>query len=494
MRFAINTGTKQSINAMKQLLFLFAFISIFVHSFSQVTGINRLLNDPSMLHASVSISIIDTGTGKVIPGYDSQRNLVPASIMKLITTAAALELLGPEYTFTTTIGYSGTIDNTTKTLKGDLIIKGGGDPCLGSEYFDSFYGDFISKWSSEIRQMGIDKIEGSIISDDSFYDYEPVPSKWLWEDMGNYYGAGTYGLSIFDNYYSVHFRTSKAGSKPEITAINPTFAKKKISNFLVSGDTRDEGYLFAAPYGDNTWVSGTIPENRNDFILKGSISDPPLLAAKLLHEKLMSSGVVISGEPSTRRLLNEPDNYEVKTITETISPHLHEIINVLNHESINLYAESLTKHMGLVYKNEGSTESGIAVIKEFLNHAGIDTEGIKIVDGSGLSPVNYINASELAKLLLYMKKNSKYFKNYLESFPEAGKPGTLNSYFTDPFFKNRLRLKTGSMTGVRSFAGYVTANSGKEMIITIIVNNYSGSSEKVISCIEEIIKQNIIEN
>jgi D-alanyl-D-alanine carboxypeptidase/D-alanyl-D-alanine-endopeptidase (penicillin-binding protein 4) len=468
---------------MKPLLFLVLFTSLFIDLFPQNTAVDKLINDSTMVHASVSICVIDPVTGHVVTEHDSQRSLIPASIMKLITTAVALELLGPDYTFRTSVGYRGTIDKTSKTLYGDIIIKGGGDPCLGSEYFNVFYGDFITEWSSEIKRMGINKIDGRVITDDSFYNYEPVPSKWLWEDIGNYYGAGVYGLSIFDNYYSVHLKTATAGLIPEIIQITPELAGPKITNFLLSGGVRDEGYLFVSPYSDNGWVSGTVPVNREDFVLKGSIADPPLLAAKLLNERLRFSGVEISGEPSTGRVQNETYKYDIKIITETVSPPLSEIINILNHESINLYAESLTKQLGLVFRKEGSTESGIEVIKDFLDRSGIETDGM-----------NSINAIVLGKLLLYMKTNGKYFSQYLESFPEAAKPGTLKNYFTGPVFENRLRIKTGSMSGVRSYAGYVKTNSGKEMIVAIIVNNYSGSSEKVVSGVEDIIKSIIIEN
>lgn len=461
---------------------------------SQTAAISNLLDNSSMLHSSVSICILDPSNGKVISEYDSQRSLTPASVMKLVTTAAVLELIGPDYRFNTVIGYTGTIDKNSKTLIGNIIIKGGGDPSLGSENFKTVYGDFIEGWADELKLLGISKIEGCVLTDDSYYDYEPVPSKWLWEDIGNYYGAGSFGLSVFDNYYSIHLQTSVAGSKPKITSIVPDILDTDLNNFLVSGGTRDYGYIFGTPYSSSAWISGTIPENRTDFVLKGSIPDPPLLAARLLHNKLVSEGIIISGEPSTRRIQGLSDNQNFTLVTKTISPPVYEIINILNHESTNLYAESLTKQLGLVYRNEGSTSGGIGVITEFLKNIGFETDGIRIVDGSGLSPVNAINAADLANLLVYMKTKSKYSGYFYNSLPEAGKKGTLSNYFTDPVFANRVRMKTGSMSGVRSFAGYVTSNSGKEIVCVILVNNYTGPSANVISGIENIVKQVIIEN
>jgi D-alanyl-D-alanine carboxypeptidase/D-alanyl-D-alanine-endopeptidase (penicillin-binding protein 4) len=157
-----------------------------------------------------------------------------------------------------------------------------------------------------------------------------------------------------------------------------------------------------------------------------------------------------------------------------------------------MYAEHLIKELGKKYKNTGSTAAGVEVIKDFLKNAGIETDGIFIEDGSGLSPVNSINSKELANLLLYMKRSGRYFTEYFNSLPDAGKEGTLKNYFRDPSFDSRLKAKSGSMTRVRSYAGYFTTQSGKQMIFSIIVNNYSGPSKKIISYIEEIIKEIII--
>jgi D-alanyl-D-alanine carboxypeptidase/D-alanyl-D-alanine-endopeptidase (penicillin-binding protein 4) len=158
-----------------------------------------------------------------------------------------------------------------------------------------------------------------------------------------------------------------------------------------------------------------------------------------------------------------------------------------------MYAEHLTKELGKVYKNNGSTDSGVAVIKEFLAAADVNTGGMFIEDGSGLSPLDAINSKALVNLLWYMKKNGKFYNEYLSSLPDAGKEGTLKNCFRDPVFDSRLAIKSGSMTRVRSYAGYIKTISGNDLIFSIIVNNYSGPSQKIISYIEEIIKEIISE-
>jgi D-alanyl-D-alanine carboxypeptidase/D-alanyl-D-alanine-endopeptidase (penicillin-binding protein 4) len=442
-----------------------------------------------MMHASVSLSVTGTRKGEIIMEHNAAESLIPATVMKLITSAAAIELLGTEYTFKTIVGYTGKFDKLTGILTGNLIIKGGGDPALGSKYFEDHYQDFLKLWVNEILKMGIKKIEGKVIADDSYYDFLPVPAKWLWEDTGNYYGAGVYGLSVFDNTYEIHVRTQSDSSQLTITEIVPSECGYELSNWLTISGTTDEGYVFAAPYSRDGWLAGTIPANREDYILKASITDPPLLISKMLNNNLEASGINISESPSTIRSERKSLSDSVVTITETVSPPLSAIIEVLNHESVNLFAEHLIKELGKKYRNNGSTIAGVNVILEFLNGAGILTDGMFIEDGSGLSPLNAINSEEVVNLLIYMKDRGKNFPEYFSSLPEAGKEGTLKVVFRDPVFESRLRAKSGSMTRVRSYAGYLKSYSGKEIIFSIIINNYNGPSNSIISAIENIIKE-----
>jgi serine-type D-Ala-D-Ala carboxypeptidase/endopeptidase (penicillin-binding protein 4) len=191
-------------------------------SFSQERSVAALLADSSMLHGSISVCITDDKSGNTVFELNSGKSLIPASVMKLITSAAAIELLGPGYTFKTVIGYTGSLNKRSGRLKGNIVIIGGGDPALGSKYFTDHYQDFLKNWVTKIKSLGITKIDGSVITDDSRYDFQPVPSKWLWEDIGNYYGAGVYGLSVFDNTYEIHLKSSGENSTPVITGIIPS--------------------------------------------------------------------------------------------------------------------------------------------------------------------------------------------------------------------------------------------------------------------------------
>jgi serine-type D-Ala-D-Ala carboxypeptidase/endopeptidase (penicillin-binding protein 4) len=474
--------------------FCILFLWIPLLSFSQVKSLNSMLADSVMAHAEVSFCILDAGTGKTVFQYNEDKSLIPASVLKLVTSAAALELLGPDYTFKTCIGYTGRISKFFNKLDGDIIIRGGGDPTLASKNFEEHYAGFADRWVDEIKKLKIKEITGRVITDDSYYDYLPVPAKWLWEDAGNYYGAGAYGLSIFDNSYEIHLKISPDSSQLYITGITPVECRFEFSNWLVAAGTADKGYVFAAPYSTNGWLAGSLPSNLSDFVLNASIADPPFVMAKLIDQKLKDAGIAVANSPTTVRLMQSPVISEVNTIDEISSPVLEDIIEVLNHESVNLYAEHLVKEIGKVYKKSGSTESGIKSIYEFLNLSGIRTDGLFIEDGSGLSPLNAISANGIASLLYFIKSKGKYFNEFYSSLPEAGKEGTLKSHFLDPVFESHLKAKSGSMTRVRSYAGYLTTMSDKELIFCIIVNNFSGAPQKIISEIEEILKETINSN
>jgi D-alanyl-D-alanine carboxypeptidase/D-alanyl-D-alanine-endopeptidase (penicillin-binding protein 4) len=473
---------------MRLIFFLTTLASLTLCTFAQEKSSESFSGDSTLTNASVSLCVADAEKGDVLIEYNSGISLTPASVLKLITTAAAVELLGPDYTFKTRIGYTGTINKRWHKLKGNIIISGGGDPALGSKYFPDHYKNFMADWIAGIKNLGIKRIRGKIITDDSYYDFLPVPGKWLWEDIGNYYGAGAYGLSVFDNTYEIHLKSLSDSSRPVINDILPQQYKSELSNFLISMGSSDEGYVYAAPYNTGGWIAGTIPVNNDDFVLKASITDPPMFFARTMNDKLKSAGIKISGSPATIRSEKNYKAERVVPVAEISSPQLSEIIEVLNHESVNLFAEHLIKELGKKFKNDGSTASGARVITEFLKASGIDTNGMFIEDGSGLSPLNAINTRELVRLLVFMRNKGKHFPEYFSSFPDAGKEGTLKNSFKDPIFNSRLKAKSGSMTRVRSYAGYFTTKSGKKMVFSIIINNYAGPSKKIISDIEENIR------
>lgn len=471
-------------------LIIFLFLVFSLGAEAQDDVFRSFLRDSVMTNASVALVVADADSSTIVYSYNPLQNLIPASTMKLVTSAAAIELLGPSFTFRTTVGYTGIITRSG-TLNGDLIIRGGGDPCLGADFYNYHYQDFTGSWIESAKKAGVRKIKGRIITDDSYYDYEPAAPRWLWEDLGVYYGAGVFGLSVFDNSCKIKVRAITGSNEVKITAVEPALPGFSFANRLKSETDRDNWYVYSAPYSKSGWLSGYIPADTAEYTLDAAIPDPPLLMATMLNDRMMADAIKISGSPATTRT-EKPAGTQFTPLTETTSPLLSQIIDRLNKESINLYAEHLVKELGKQYRGTGSTVDGLYVIREFLSNAGIDTTGLFIEDGSGLSARNGINADALTKLLIYMRNKGKYFPEFYSSLPEAGKNGTLSRYFTGQEFESNLKAKSGSMTRVRCYAGYFTSASGKNMVFCILVNNFRGDSPYIINNIERILSSFIL--
>jgi len=479
---------------IRRIYFSFILLLVFGQTEAQQTDLKNFLPDSIFNSASVSLTIADMVTGEVLYSIDPSKTVVPASVQKLITSSAALEILGPEYTFKTLIGYTGQINRSTGTLTGDIIIRGGGDPVLASEKFYGQYGNLTDTIISAIKKAGIKKIKGRIIADERVYDYNPAPATWTWEDLGNYYGAGAYGLSVFDNTFRIFFRTGTRGSLPEIIRISPEIKGLNLTSYLISEGTTDQGYVYSAPYGSNAWITGKIPENRQEFALKASIPDPPMLLATMIKDSLAAASVQVTGEAATARTVNDFTDDGFTAIHIIVSPPLSDIIKLLNNESVNLIAEHLLKQIGYEATGRGSNEAGIEAIESFMDSVGLSMTGVFIEDGSGVSPYNGTHSAFITSLIRYMvniSQNSEAFRN---SLPNAGKEGTMKSFFRDPVFSNNLQAKTGTLTRVKSFAGFFHGNSGREYAFCIIMNNFNGSTSVAIRNVEELMKYFIINN
>lgn len=461
--------------------------------------IGDFASDTVFRHASVSITVRDAVTGEIVESLNENMAVGSASVMKLVTTSAALEILGPDFTFMTRIGYTGTIDRSG-TLKGNIIIKGGGDPALASERFEDHYGDIFGNWSTAIRSLGIKRIDGRIISDATIFNYSPAPGGWSWADLGNYYGAGAYGLSVFDNMYRINFITAEDGTRPLLTGISPDIPGLLIDNQLIARGDTDNGYVYIEPYGNRAVIKGNIPVNRDDFVLKASIPDPPGLASIMLESRLKEDGIKVDYPATSLRLFNPAaegtEQNSAVVVYTTISPVLSDIVRVTNVESVNLFAEHLLKMISLTadsVKPAGS-DAGIELVFKFLDEKGIGHGGLYMADGSGLSRYNAISSSFITALLNYMKNRSEYGGYFTESLPAAGEEGTLKYFFRDPVFAGRLVAKSGTSTRIRNYAGYIRSSGGKEYSFAVLVNNFDCSTTAVTQRVEKLLKELIERN
>ena len=438
-----------------------------------------LLQAPYMRGASFSLVVKDVQEGRTVYSYDTDRLQSPASVLKTVATATALEILGEDYRYPTTLEYDGILENGT--LEGNLYIKGSGDPSLGSSHFAPGQNKFLSTWIAALQKAGIKHITGSVISDESIFDTEGVSIKWLREDMGNYYAPGSYGISIFDNMYKLSLQTGAAGTRPVLKGTEPDIPFIRFKNYLKAAPvSSDSAYIIGAPLDDVRYLYGVLPANREAYVLKGDIPDPALYLARYLTDQLQQKGIRVDGSPSCYRIEVEENRWkkgERKEIVTTYSPTLREIASVCNHVSHNLYADALVKTVGLQYKprrNEmiSSFGRGVQVVKEYWEKKGLDVFPLRMNDGSGLAPADKVSAGFMGELLVYMATESAVSDAFIASLPQAGIEGSVRNFLKGSKLQGKARLKSGGITGVRSYAGYITKD-GKTYAVAVFSNNYS---------------------
>ena len=454
-----------------------------------------LLQAPYMRGASFSLVVKDVQEGRTVYSYDTDRLQSPASVLKTVATATALEILGEDYRYPTTLEYDGILENGT--LEGNLYIKGSGDPSLGSSHFAPGQNKFLSTWIAALQKAGIKHITGSVISDESIFDTEGVSIKWLREDMGNYYAPGSYGISIFDNMYKLSLQTGAAGTRPVLKGTEPDIPFIRFKNYLKAAPvSSDSAYIIGAPLDDVRYLYGVLPANREAYVLKGDIPDPALYLARYLTDQLQQKGIRVDGSPSCYRIEVEENRWkkgERKEIVTTYSPTLREIASVCNHVSHNLYADALVKTVGLQYKprrNEmiSSFGRGVQVVKEYWEKKGLDVFPLRMNDGSGLAPADKVSAGFMGELLVYMATESAVSDAFIASLPQAGIEGSVRNFLKGSKLQGKARLKSGGITGVRSYAGYITKD-GKTYAVAVFTNNYSCPMSRMSRALEKLLLQ-----
>jgi len=438
---------------------------------------DKLAADPSLKHGSLSISVIDVESGRLLASYEPERSLSPASNLKVLATASALALLGPGYRFQSSLEYDGELSRDG-VLSGNLYLRGYGDPSLGSPFLEGAMPlpQLMERLRMAVQQAGIRRIGGDIVGDASAFGSGSSGRAWHWEDMGNYYGAGAWALNLHENLHYLHFQQqAQLGATPQIIGVEPEIPGLEFINEVRSAarGSGDNAYIFGAPYQYNRYVRGTIPAGDGVFTIKGSLPDPPLFAAQCLRQGLAAVGIMSSGASS---MLNGPERGQRRLLYTHYSPPLSQIVNRANMESVNLYCEAMVKGIGWEKKQEGSTSAGLEAIKDYWTARGLSWGGSYLSDGSGLSGSNAVTSLFLARLLRLMAgQEAAVFRPFYESLPEAGRSGSLKNTLKGTAAEGRLRAKSGTLERVRAYSGYATGRNGRLLAFSVIVNNYEGS-------------------
>ncbi len=469
---------------IKYLVLLLITNVIFAQNYQSVERvIDKSKNSKLLKNASWSVTARYLKTGKTIVSLNSELTLAPASNLKLLTTATALDALGETYQFKTKIFYDGRID-ATGNLNGNIYVVGGGDPTLGYALVKGSLSlpQLMDKWTKAFADKGIKTISGNIIADDMLYDRIPIPNNWYWIDLGNYFAASVSALTINNNLYHLYFKPGKnVGNIAEVLRTEPTVYGLKFTNFMKTGKkgSGDNGYIFNAPLQYNATLRGTIPKGKKEFSIKGAIPNPPLFVVQYLRKKLEKSGIAVHGKATVIETQKEYDPQ--KLIVETLSPPLKDIVFIVNKKSDNLYTEMLLRAIGLKKYGEGSVDKGIEAVENYFEENRINHDGLLMSDGCGLSRSDAITTNLMVDLLSMISKK-KYFNTFYNSLAIVGDRNDISSYRNygvGTSLEKNAHIKSGVIEGVRAYSGYLKDKKGRTIIFSMIANNFNGSGSSV---------------
>ncbi|HEY8897239.1 MAG TPA: D-alanyl-D-alanine carboxypeptidase/D-alanyl-D-alanine-endopeptidase [Niastella sp.] len=431
-------------------------------------AIKQFEADAQVQHGIISLYVADAQTGKTVYEHNAQIGLAAASTQKLFTSAASFELLGSDYRYKTIVGYDGSIENGV--LNGNLHIKGSGDPTLGSwRWSDTKEEAVFKKIITALQQNNITKITGNVFLNDSAFSIQPLPGGWIWDDIGNYYGAGSWAINWHENQYDLHLQPGKKeGDTTQIVNMRPQLSEAHLYNTITTGKkgSGDNAYIYLPPHSLIGFTQGTIPLQNEPFVISGAFTDAPGQFAGALKELFEKQKIQLGGtfkRYTAIRANKQQWPAMQKTLCTLLSPPMDSINYWFLRKSINLYGEALIKTMALEQHGYGSTEKGVDHVRAFWKERGIDKGAVNIIDGSGLSPQNRVTSLAEVKVLQYAKTRP-WYKAFYNALPEY----------------NGMKMKSGSIGGARAFAGYHTAKDGKQYVFSIIVNNYEGSSGEVV--------------
>jgi len=441
------------------------------------SAFNRLQQDPQCKYASLSLTVLDAKTGETVFTANPDVGLATASTLKTVTSITAFNILGKDFQYQTQLAYSGNI-TADGTLNGDVIIKGSGDPTLGSWRWESTKEQVVlSIMVAALKKAGIKKINGSIVGDDSIFGTQSIPDGWIWEDVGNYYGAGTSGLCWRENQFDIKLQTGSIGSTIDIARTVPATPylsfKSELTNAPAGTGDRSYAYL---PVGNKImYLRGTYATDQPKKSIAVALPDPAFDAAFRLEDTLKRLGILISGEPESALSLAAKGQSVPATagnFTTISSPPLSKIVYWLNQKSINLYAEQMLKTIAWKSGKTPTTNNGVEVVQNFWKERSIDPTTLNIFDGSGLSPADRVTTTTMAHVLQSARKET-WFPDFYESLPVY----------------NNMKMKSGSIINVLAYAGFQTHN-GRELCFSIIVNNYNGKTsgikEKLFRVLDEL--------
>ena len=452
--------------------------------------LTKHISRPMFSGAHWGIKVVSMETGETWFEHNADKLMIPASNAKLFTGALALDRLGPDFRFRTELHSNGHIARSG-TLRGDLIVRGGGDPSFAARFNDGDYRKSLLPIYRVLKANGVKRIAGAIIGDESFFHGPPMGNDWAWDDLQEYYGAETSALTVDDNVVDLAISPGRREGESCRIVAKPATTQLEFINRTRTGHPDSKARLkLYRPVGENrVFVDGTLPLGGGAQIDAVAVHDPGRMFVELLRETLEDRGINVSGKTRTlgwRDRIDEPlQTRDLNEIAVVESPPLSEITAVMMKRSQNLYAQLFLLQVGEMAVRMGAQEAtsedpvfrqtseaaGLAELQQFLEEVGIAKGDVMLREGSGLSRACLIKPSATIRLLRHMRDHED-FEAFRMSLPVAGVNGTLRRRMKGTKAEKNVQAKTGTLRHVHTLSGYVTTASGKPLAFSIMLNNF----------------------
>ncbi len=462
------------------------FYSAYAGSLETIqTKIAQYLRRPGIRSTDWGIEVVDRDR-KVLLEVNPDRPFRPASVLKVLTTATALEKLGPDFRFRTGVYTNGALQ-ADGTLAGDLFLVGRGDPNLIDLSGEVSDRSALTQIAEMLQGQGVKRITGDVIGDDSYFDYKSYGRGWTARDLKSPFGAPINALSISNNVFWIHVSPTKAGQLVTVS-VEPRTSYFRIRNLALTGGKRVRKSVYARtiPGTKTLVVSGTLPLGQR-YSQHVILDRPDEVAATMFKEELNRQGITVGGVVDVLHSGELPQELRRRwtLLAEYTSPPLIRAVEIINKHSQNLHAEMLLRTLGAEFRGTGTDEAGLDVVQEFIVSAGIDTRGINLKDGCGLSRENLLTPRFQTSLLITLSSRP-YFDLFLNTLAVSGTDGTLRRRLDAQPVRGVIHAKTGSLNGVSTLSGYMTTKSGRSLVFSIFANNAATSIRRIQKTIDEI--------
>lgn len=492
------------------------------HPNSLTKNITTILSDPAVARAHWGISVV-TLDGSPVYALNDQQYFQPASNAKLFTTAAALALLGPDFTMKTYVIAEGPMSSDGH-LRGSLRFIGGGDPTLsGRAYPYSGHTErsdqplhALDDLAAQVAASGVRSLDGTVVADDTLFVHERYGQGWAQDDLQWDYGAPVSALTVNDNVRYLTLAPGVAAGDPAVATWNPSLPDDAtvLKNEAITSPAGSQQHLGLDRQPDQAFLRayGTIPAGSKPTHFAIAVQDAAKFAGDGFAQALAAHNV--AGNPIVQvshRLSGDTQIFEkesvqplalrplaagqqlpfnlspdARVLAQRTSPPLSQIVTVVNKVSQNLHAEILLRLLGKAEGDDGSIAQGTRVVRQFLISAGVQADDFFFYDGSGLSPQDVITPRSATTLLTYAARQP-WGGAYRASLPVGGVDGSLESRFTQPSLKGKVFAKTGTLAEVHALSGYLTAASGRTLVFSILCNDHSPVTDTTRAAMDNIV-------